>query len=228
MYNIICCIMGLFLCVFPIGLCSAYGFYNNRQENKRKISEKFQQISNFQRDANEICCKLTNTSCEHAEDYIKLSELYAKEKAFQNGIIAEQFLTAERINKDDIKILDSYRRTFTDFYTNDMDYNNLPRYPSLAEFETYCTLHWTLAMTNNVMKKTLRPHYNIPVPRNKPNHELALTEIKRQCPSSSERVNRTQNEVKTEFHKHRTKFTGKKVMPEYHKTRIMKKTDEKN
>ena len=184
--------------------------YDKKSKNEEKIrrtSKTYQEIIQVQRDAYKVCLDWTNTKCENSEDFIRLAELYAKEQAIENKLIRPNLWGYGRMNSDELKILNNYRRLFSDFFTNDIDYNNLPRFPTIREFKTFTTLHWTLAMTNNVMKVSSTYPYTNALPEDKPYHKFALDEISKRNSSTANDVKNIQNVVRPEFLKIRFKLT---------------------
>ena len=180
-----------------------------KEKERREImidtTEKYNKIRSLQKEAFEICYKVTKSDCDTEKDLIKLAEIYAEGKANKINIWSKIYQMSQ-ITPEELKKLDDYRREFSNFYTNILDYNNLPRFPALNEFESFVTLHWTLATMNNIMKKSIRYPYSLDPPENRKYHSKVMDEISRRNEKRGKRIVVIQNIVKKEFHKIRKKY----------------------
>lgn len=70
-----------------------------------------------------------------------------------------------------------------------------------AIIELFVTLHWTLAMMNNIMKPELRWPYHMNPPQDKPYHKNANVEILKRSKYAANKVKTIHDEVRNEFHR---------------------------
>ena len=180
-----------------------------KEKERREImidtTEKYNKIKYLQKEAFKICYKVTKSDCDTEKDFIKLAEIYAEGKENKENIWSK-ICQMNQITSEELEKLDDYRREFSNYYTNILDYNNLPRFPTLNEFESFVTLHWTLAMMNNIMMKSIRYPYSLDPPKNRKYHSKVMDEISRRNEKRGERIVNIQNNVSKEFHKIRKKY----------------------
>lgn len=177
----------------------------NLRMQQQKIKSRFFDILPLQTAAFNICRDWTNSKCKEEKDFILMAELYAKEQALECDMIQSKswFSRLERKPAEELKVLNNYQRAFLHFYTQTVDYQNIPSIINLSEFEKFLTLHWTLYMTDNIMKPDINNHYwNIPLLY----HRFALKEIFRRSPSDGERIKKMQLHICPHFHKIRAQL----------------------
>ena len=174
---------------------------------RQRVNERFFEILPLQTAAFNICRDWTGSKCEEEKDFIRMAELYAKEQAIERGIILPKLWSwSKRKPVEELKELNEYRRAFSDFYTQTVNYQNLPSILHLCDFKKFSTFHWTLAMTNNVMKPDITRHYQNLLSQNTLYHQLALEEIFRRSLSDGKRIEEMQACIRPHFHKIRAQL----------------------